>query len=271
MVRNLPTRGAATPPPQPPQRLSTSPRSGRVTRSGKPSRSEVGRGRRVGGGARGCGRRRVLVGRAAPVVARSGAGRGGVVPAMASAARRRGPAPRRRTRAPHVGGGHAPRAGSGPRRGHACSTTRSTPSARSRRRPASARAHVELSARQGAAGTLRLRLAGERVQVAGRFEALGPAEAHELAKRHVRGRLTVASVDGWSAGDPASRAANRIHRALADGAAVMPPAERALFLGFVLGDDRDQSPAVPQAFRDSGPRPTSRPCPARTSRSCSSS
>ena len=113
-------------------------------------------------------------------------------------------------------------------------------------------AHVELSARQGAAGTLRLRLAGERVQVTGRLEALGPAEAHELAKHHVRGRMTVASVDGWSAGDPASRAANRIHRTLAAGAAVMPPAERALFLGFVLGDDRGQSPAIRQAFRDSG-------------------
>ena len=113
-------------------------------------------------------------------------------------------------------------------------------------------AHVELSARQGAAGALRVRLAGERVELAGRLEALGPADAHELAKRHIRGRLTVASIDGWSAGDPASRAANRIHRTLATGAAVLPPAERALFLGFVLGDDREQSPAVKQAFRDSG-------------------
>ena len=89
-------------------------------------------------------------------------------------------------------------------------------------------------------------------ELAGRLEALGPADAHELAKRHIRGRLTVASIDGWSAGDPASRAANRIHRTLATGAAVLPPAERALFLGFVLGDDREQSPAVKQAFRDSG-------------------
>ena len=113
-------------------------------------------------------------------------------------------------------------------------------------------AHVELSARQGAAGALRLRLAGERVQLAGRLEAFGPADAHELAEHHIRGRLTVTSIDGWSAGDPASRAANRIHRTLAGGAAVMPPAERALFLGFVLGDDRGQSPVVKQAFRDSG-------------------
>lgn len=114
------------------------------------------------------------------------------------------------------------------------------------------RAHVELWARHGAAGALRLRLAGERIRVVGRLEPLGPSQAHRLATRHLRGRLTVEAVEGWSAGDPASRAANTIRRTLATGAAVLPRAERSLFLGFVLGDDRDQPDSVRAAFRDSG-------------------
>jgi competence protein ComEC len=114
------------------------------------------------------------------------------------------------------------------------------------------RAHVELWARGGAAGQLRLRLAGERVVVSGSLQRLSPSVAMRLARRHIRGRLEVASVTGWRAGDPASRAANRIRRAVADGARALPSAERSLFLGFVLGDDRDQSEAVREMFRASG-------------------
>jgi competence protein ComEC len=114
------------------------------------------------------------------------------------------------------------------------------------------RAHVELWARAGAAGQLRLRLAGERVVVAGSMQRLSPSVAIRLAQRHIRGRLEVASVSGWRAGDPASRAANRIRRAMADGADALPPVERSLFLGFVLGDDREQSEAVREMFRASG-------------------
>ena len=114
------------------------------------------------------------------------------------------------------------------------------------------RAHVEVWARQGAAGALRQRLAGERVRVTGRLEPLGPSQARRLAVRHVRGRLRVDAVEGWAGGEPASRAANNLRRTLDKGAAVLPRAERALFVGFVLGDDREQSDAVRQAFRDSG-------------------
>jgi competence protein ComEC len=114
------------------------------------------------------------------------------------------------------------------------------------------RAHVELVARQAGAGQLRTRLAGERVTLVGHLEQLGPATAHRLAQQHVRGRLVVESIIATSAGDPASRAANQIRRALSDGARVLPPEERALFLGFVIGDDRGQSDAVRQSFRDSG-------------------
>ena len=64
--------------------------------------------------------------------------------------------------------------------------------------------------------------------------------------------MLVDAVEGWAAGEPASRAANTLRRTLDKGAAVLPRAERALFLGFVLGDDREQSGAVRQAFRDSG-------------------
>lgn len=114
------------------------------------------------------------------------------------------------------------------------------------------RAHVEVWARGGAAGQLRGRLAGERVTVQGRIEPVAPSVARRMAQHHLRGRLIVESVSGWSAGDPASRAANRVRRTLEHGARVMPPPERALFLGFVIGDDRRQSEEVRETFRDSG-------------------
>jgi competence protein ComEC len=112
--------------------------------------------------------------------------------------------------------------------------------------------HVELWARRGAAGQLRARLAGERVQIEGRVEPSSPGAASRLARRHVRGRVTVSAVLGSSPGGPAGTAANRIRRTIADGAGVLPPTDRALFLGFVLGDDRSQSFAVITTFREAG-------------------
>jgi competence protein ComEC len=99
---------------------------------------------------------------------------------------------------------------------------------------------------------LRPRLAGERVALAGRHAPPHPAAVRRLAVRHARGILTVDAVGGWSVGAPASRAANRVRRHLAHGARTLPPAERALYLGLVLGDDRNQDEASVAAFRGSG-------------------
>ncbi len=114
------------------------------------------------------------------------------------------------------------------------------------------RAHVELWARGGAAGQLRMRLAGEQVGLLGREVSVSPSKAHQMAARHIRGQITVLTVTGWAAGDAMSRAANRVRRTLTDGAEVLPPTERSLFLGFVIGDDRDEPAALVDAFRDAG-------------------
>jgi len=112
--------------------------------------------------------------------------------------------------------------------------------------------HVEAWARGGAGRRLAARQAGERVEVAGQ---LGPVRAiarRRLAERHIAGELEVSSVGDHDDGDVASRAANRVRRALTDGAASLSPAERALFTGFVLGDDRQEPPDLVEDFQASG-------------------
>jgi ComEC/Rec2-related protein len=64
--------------------------------------------------------------------------------------------------------------------------------------------------------------------------------------------VTVTSVRGWSDGSPVERAANRVRRTLADGAGVLPREERSLYLGFVLGDDREQPEPLRATFRAAG-------------------
>jgi competence protein ComEC len=73
-----------------------------------------------------------------------------------------------------------------------------------------------------------------------------------MMARHVVGRIAVTVVADTAAGNPASRAANRIRRLLSHGAQVLPPTERALFTGFVLGDDRAEPPDMVLRFRASG-------------------
>jgi competence protein ComEC len=111
---------------------------------------------------------------------------------------------------------------------------------------------VEAWARGAAAGRLRDRLAGERVSVAGRLEPPPPAARDRLARRHVAARLTVDEVGAWSPGDPATRLANGVRRTLLAGAESLPDDRRALFAGFVLGDDREQSVEAVDDFRASG-------------------
>ena len=111
---------------------------------------------------------------------------------------------------------------------------------------------VEAWARGPAARALGPRLAGERVALAGRLQEIPPGLRTRLAPRHVAARLAVERVGGWAEGDPTSRVANGIRRTLLAGAASLPDDRRALFAGFVLGDDRDQSPEVTDDFRASG-------------------
>ena len=111
---------------------------------------------------------------------------------------------------------------------------------------------VEAWARGATARSLRDRLAGERVRLRGQIQPV-PADARQrLARRHVAARLTVAGASLSSTGSISSRLANGLRRTLLRGAAVLAPERRALFAGFVLGDDRDQRPEVTDDFRASG-------------------
>ncbi|MBL8778513.1 MAG: ComEC/Rec2 family competence protein [Acidimicrobiales bacterium] len=110
---------------------------------------------------------------------------------------------------------------------------------------------LEAWARGGAAGSLVERLSGERVEVSGRIEAFLRADEWRVA-RHLAGRFEIVSVRAWEPGHPVTRAANALRRTLARGAAPLPEDTRALFLGFVLGDDRGRSELVTDDFRGAG-------------------
>ena len=53
-------------------------------------------------------------------------------------------------------------------------------------------------------------------------------------------------------GDPVSALANRFRRVLVEGGASLEPAQRALFTGFVIGDDRETAGETRADFRASG-------------------
>jgi competence protein ComEC len=111
---------------------------------------------------------------------------------------------------------------------------------------------VEAWARGAAARALRDRLSGERVQLRGRLSPVPAGARQRLARRHIGARMTVTGASLASAGDVPSRLANGLRRTLLRGAAVLEPGSRALYSGFVLGDDRDQRPEVTDDFRASG-------------------
>ena len=111
---------------------------------------------------------------------------------------------------------------------------------------------VEAWARGSAARALRDRLSGERVQLRGQLSPVPPDARQRLARRHIGARMTVTGASLASTGDVPSRLANGLRRTLLRGADVLAPGSRALFAGFVLGDDRDQRPEVTDDFRASG-------------------
>ena len=97
------------------------------------------------------------------------------------------------------------------------------------------------------------RLMGELVWVEGTRSGARPDRIRWLAPRHVVGVLTLTSVsEQWSPGAPLYRSANRIRRVLIRSADVMPEQEASLFLGLIIGDDRNQSETMRMAFRAAG-------------------
>ncbi len=114
------------------------------------------------------------------------------------------------------------------------------------------RRHVQLLAFGRAGRSLGRRLAGDVVVVDGRLSAVRGPSAKALRTRHVAARIDVELVRDWRPGNVLAEAANRIRRTLDRGASVLPPTERSLYLGLVIGDDRDEPPAIVAAFRASG-------------------
>jgi len=96
------------------------------------------------------------------------------------------------------------------------------------------------------------RLMGDRVQMVGRPGPITGAPRGWVLSRHLAGRLTVQSI-----GDAAPTlwwyaVANEVHRRLDLGSRSFGDDRRPLFLGLVLGDDRDQSDLMSFRFRASG-------------------
>lgn len=102
---------------------------------------------------------------------------------------------------------------------------------------------------EGALSGLR---AGDRVAVEARVEDLGEAPRGWVLSRHLAGRLVVASAEPVGGTRPWFRSANWVHERLENGAASMDESHRSLYLGLVVGDDRDQSELTRFHFRASG-------------------
>ena len=96
----------------------------------------------------------------------------------------------------------------------------------------------------------RQRLAGQRLMVRGRIDSDG-ARVRDPSK-HVRGRLVVERIESWDDGGIVVGALNGIRSIVLNGAVSLPSDQRALFGGFVLGDDRGASDAVKDDFKASG-------------------
>ncbi len=111
---------------------------------------------------------------------------------------------------------------------------------------------VEAQARGAAAARLRARLAGEQVAMAGELRPVAASARRYLDRRHVAAQLVVSEVGGWELGHGPSRLANGIRRTLLAGVESLPPDRRALYSGFVLGDDRGQPVEITDDFRAAG-------------------
>lgn len=111
---------------------------------------------------------------------------------------------------------------------------------------------VEAWARGAPASPVRALLAGETMEVAGRLSPV-PARARAyLIRRHIAARLTLTWVGAEGPGRPLARLANDVRRTLVRGTSSFGDDQRALFTGFVLGDDRDQDPVSVDDFRAAG-------------------
>ncbi len=96
------------------------------------------------------------------------------------------------------------------------------------------------------------RSAFQVVWVEGTLRPPPPRRWRRLALRHIVGEMQVRSVVDWSSGSPLARSTQRTRDALSRGARVLSAVDRSLFLGLVIGDDRDEPPSLVDDFRGAG-------------------
>jgi competence protein ComEC len=94
--------------------------------------------------------------------------------------------------------------------------------------------------------------AGDRVHVEGERRALSPARRRRVAWQHVVGELDVSSFGDVVPGSPAAEASNRVRELIRRGAGALPVDRAALARGLLIGDDRDEPPAMVDRFRAAG-------------------
>lgn len=100
--------------------------------------------------------------------------------------------------------------------------------------------------------TVRRLMTGDHVVVSGRPTPLRSAPEGWRRSRHLAARLNVKRIGPGPRAPPWYRAANEVHRLLDGGTAAFRPSTRALYLGLVLGDDRDQTDVDRFRFRATG-------------------
>lgn len=110
---------------------------------------------------------------------------------------------------------------------------------------------VEVTATGAAGNVVAEHLAGERVAVRGRLGPLPDGVRSRLGRRHLSARLQVAEAVPGGDAPFLHRLANGLRRTLSSGAEPLGDA-RPLFLGMVVGDDRDQPAVVAHDFRAAG-------------------
>lgn len=95
-------------------------------------------------------------------------------------------------------------------------------------------------------------LTGDHVELRGTPRELEGAPPSWVRSRHLAGRLAVQEVGRGPPAAPWYRIANEVHRRLAAGASSFDDGARALYMGLVVGDDRQQDELTEWRFRASG-------------------
>ena len=95
-------------------------------------------------------------------------------------------------------------------------------------------------------------LTGDHVRIEGRPRPFRRVLEPWRRSRHLAGRLDVTAISRGPPARPWFALANDVHRLLAVGSASFGPDRQSLFLGLVLGDDRDQSDLARYRFRATG-------------------